>query len=296
MPSELLTFQTFKATEFRQVLLVTGIIVFRGLLRDYAYVNFLFLHSAIRCLCFYSESELHLNFAEQALKTFVEEVEQIYTRAFMSYNVHSLPHSVDDVRRHGSLDSISCFAFENVMGLFAKLLGKPALPLQQIYNRIMEIQANLDNDEIIESELPCGSKKHSREKFSFECKQFDKLKTDSYTHRTECPDNVVFIDNQVHVITNIVQRDGSYFVSVFSFREKKPFYDVGISSDQVGVFLVSDLSENSQLYPVESISKKCFSVPYSTVYDRTEPITGVDSSDDESLYEEHENSHIVALI
>lgn len=294
-PNELLTFKTFKATEFRQVLLVTGIIVFRGLLRDYAYVNFLFLHSAIRCLCYYSESEIHLNFAEQALKTFVDEVEQIYTKAFMAYNVHSLPHTVDDVRRHGSLDSISCFAFENVMGLFAKLLGKPALPLQQIYNRIMEIQKNLDIEEIIESELPYGSKGHTREKFSFECTQFDKLKTDTYTYRTECPNNVVFIDNQVHVIRNILQRDGLYFVRVRRFRRKKPFYDVGISSDQLGVFLVSDLSENSQLHPIESISNKCFMVPYSTVYDRNEP-TCVDSSDDESSYEEHENSHIVVLM
>lgn len=115
-PENISDFQNFKATEFRQVLLVTGIVTFREILPEYDYIHFLMLHAAIRCLVFYPDSLMHLTFAEHALKKFVENSEDVYSPSFMSYNVHGLLHLIEDVKNFGSVDDFSAFFFEKLEG------------------------------------------------------------------------------------------------------------------------------------------------------------------------------------
>ncbi|KAG1681458.1 hypothetical protein GQR58_011843 [Nymphon striatum] len=54
------------------------------------------------------------------------------------YNVHSLTHIVQDVRRYGPLDNISCFPYEKMLGKLKKMVRRPQNPVAQIMRRIAE--------------------------------------------------------------------------------------------------------------------------------------------------------------
>ena len=56
------------------------------------------------------------------------------------YNVHSLIHIVNDVRRYGCLDNISAVPFENYLGKLKKKIRRPQNPIAQIMRRLSERQ------------------------------------------------------------------------------------------------------------------------------------------------------------
>jgi len=88
---------------------------------------------------------MYLNFANLALQKFVNRWENLYGSIFNSYNVHGLLHLTDDVRRLGPLDSFSAFPYENNIMIFRKYCRKPGLFLQQIANRMAEIEPRTMN-------------------------------------------------------------------------------------------------------------------------------------------------------
>lgn len=87
----------WKATEFRQFLLYTGIVVLKSELDVTLYNNFLCLSVSMFLL---SNSELvhhYIDYVEQLLVYFVNETSDLYGENFVVYNVHSLTLVVDDV-------------------------------------------------------------------------------------------------------------------------------------------------------------------------------------------------------
>lgn len=110
------------------------------------YTHFLFLHAAIRILVSTSPSDIHSNFADLALRKFVNRCDNLYGPTFNSCNVHGLIHITNDVRQLGHLDSFSAFPYENNMASFRRYCRKPGSILQQISNRIseMEVHAPID--------------------------------------------------------------------------------------------------------------------------------------------------------
>lgn len=93
IPRELDKLSTFKAPEYRQLLLYTFIVVFRGVISDDQYNNFLLLHCAMRILLSDSSSE-NVNFADECLKRYVLDAEKIHGLQFLTYNSHGLLHFV----------------------------------------------------------------------------------------------------------------------------------------------------------------------------------------------------------
>ena len=85
-----------------------------------------------------SENEFYLDKSEALLIEFVKEFESLYTRNYLTYNVHNLLHIVDDVRRFGRLDLVSAFRFENLIGKLKKVVKSGNKPLEQIANRLAE--------------------------------------------------------------------------------------------------------------------------------------------------------------
>ncbi|XP_074099990.1 uncharacterized protein LOC141528050 [Cotesia typhae] len=116
-PRELDHISKFKATEFRQLLLYTFIVVFRGVICDNQYNLFLLLHSSMRVL---------LN----------NSSENVYGLKYLTYNAHGLLHLVSDYKLYGPLDSVSAFPYENSMPKYRDFVRKPEKPLQQIFHRI----------------------------------------------------------------------------------------------------------------------------------------------------------------
>lgn len=125
----------FKATEFRQFVLYTGVVFLKDFLSHRAYCHFLCLSLGYRLL--FSKVPV-LTVAQDLLEMFVSRFTQFYKDSSLSYNVHSLLHLVEDVELHGPVDNFSAYKFENCIRILGNLIRKTSAELQQVYNRIHE--------------------------------------------------------------------------------------------------------------------------------------------------------------
>lgn len=137
-PRELHFLSLWKATELRQFILYTGPIILKNYINKNIFKNFLTLHVAIRLLC--SPNLLHITYAESLLEHFVQSFAILYGSQHISHNVHALTHLADDVRKFGILDTFSAFRYENYLRKIKQFLRKAERPLQQIHNRLTELE------------------------------------------------------------------------------------------------------------------------------------------------------------
>lgn len=142
-PRKLKELPRYKATEFRQFVLYTGMVVLKGLIKDDMYYHFIHLSVAIRILSdeILCLNEDNLDLAKDLLNWFVDNASQLYTVWFMVYNVHVLSHIVDDVKAYGCLSDITAFDFENHLQVMKKFVRNANSPCTQVGKRIMELES-----------------------------------------------------------------------------------------------------------------------------------------------------------
>lgn len=243
----------YKATEFRQFLLYTGLVVTYGILNDQVYKHFLFLHSAIRILISNSPSKLQIRFAELALRS-----ENLYGSTFNSYNVHGLLHLTNDVRHLGSLDTFSAFPYENNMSIFRKYCRKPELPLQQFFNRMTEIELHgtnhkRDNNSSIHVFMQSGVNNNS---------QYRKITFNGISLGVDMRDSCCLLhDGSVCIVFEIVKNNNLYVLEVKKFLQIDDFYDIGILSSVLQVYKCSMLSNEIFRIHLQNIRAKCYKMP-----------------------------------
>lgn len=96
-PRSIIDCKRFKATEFRLLLLYTGPVLFKDILKSSYYHNFLCLSLATRILC--NQDDIQdlslLSFANDLLKHFIMNCKHLYKPYFITHNVHNLLHIVD---------------------------------------------------------------------------------------------------------------------------------------------------------------------------------------------------------
>ncbi|ODM87221.1 hypothetical protein Ocin01_19461 [Orchesella cincta] len=139
-PRSLKEIDHWKATELRQFLFYTGPVILRGILDDDHYLHFLSLSVAASIL---QNRALHIsynNYASELLQYFVKCFGKLYGKQYISYNVHGLIHVAEDCKQHGTLEDYSGFKFENHLQYIKRLVRAPNLPLQQVHNRIGELE------------------------------------------------------------------------------------------------------------------------------------------------------------
>ena len=85
---------------------------------------------------------LNLEYLQWLIQQFVYNSKYIYGNTFTVYNIHNLLHLPDDCEHYGSsLNSISCFPFENFLqGLKRSVRGK-SNPVVQVAKRQLEFQS-----------------------------------------------------------------------------------------------------------------------------------------------------------
>lgn len=264
-PRGLGAYKRFKATENRQFLLYTGVVVMFGILDEDVLLHFILLHAAIRSLSCKRESQ-NFQFAHLALRTYVEKCEAIYGIAFFSYNIHGLLHIVEDAKRFGPLDAYSAFPYENNMSVFRKYCRKPHLPLQQIANR--QAEQNRCRSVIVDNSSIEMFGRHEagplpRTISHLICQQFQRTKIGRWLFTRQIPDNCCILrDTTICVIDNIITLETINYLLVRKFRHVEDFYDVGIPSSSVGVFKCWALDNETYLVLFEEIFAECYRMPF----------------------------------
>ncbi|KYM96522.1 hypothetical protein ALC62_12823 [Cyphomyrmex costatus] len=224
-PRSLHDIDKWKATEFRQFLLYTGIVVLKSIMTLASYNHFLSLSIAIRIL---TDPKLCITFNEYAnslLMWFVSNYGDIYGDEYLSFNVHNLIHLANDVKTFGCLENFSCFKFENYMQKIKKKLHQSGKPLQELSNRIFE-------------ELQIPIQPCCIEQFPI----------------------VIYKPRSLNKVISYLQFK-SFKVSINEVDNCVLLYDRSCASERLSIFLISNsaISDIIQL-PITEIQKKCLKI------------------------------------
>lgn len=112
----------FKASEFRTWLYSTALPVFEKYMQEPYLGNFKKLVCGVALLNQESVSNSDIELARKILTSFVRQFQELYGLRNMSFNCHCVLHLADTVLMFGPLWVSSCFPFENINGLLARLV------------------------------------------------------------------------------------------------------------------------------------------------------------------------------
>ena len=270
----------WKATEFRQFLLYSGIVALKEHLQTDQYNHFLLLFVGIFCLASPELSRTHADYAHKLLVLFVQQAGNFYGRGFLVYNVHGLTHIPADVKRFGPLDCYSAFPFENFLAQLKRLIRKPQFPLQQVVRRLSErIQLGLpmkrDGKKIVNDE---PGKAHLRGPVPHNCnweRQFQQVYHNGLFYSVAGDGNkCVRIANSYFLIRNILTLNHSneIMIVVQQFLSVSDFFEFGDSpesmfkSSNLDVVKVSNLSRHFETRNLTEIRRKYVCFPYKTKF------------------------------
>lgn len=257
----------WKATECRQFLLYTGILVLKKELPSDIYSNFLSLHVAIRILCQKSTTEF-IEYADKLLHHFVKCFIDIYGPEFVFHNIHGLLHLTDCVKKLGPLDTFSAFPFESFMKELKSVLRKAEKPLEQISNRYAEMTlCDIISDD--KNILKINVKNvHYKGPLISGCfnPQYSKVQFPHFTLSINPPDNCCLIDKDIVCLENITMNiKGDYIVIGRKFEIVEELYNYPCSSTLLDIFKVNKLS-TLQVWPLYKIGCKFMKLPHTNGY------------------------------
>lgn len=111
-----------------------GPVLFKKILNNQIYLHYCLLHAAFKILCSSQFIHIFINEARIYLQKFFDIMSLLYGDTSMTINTHNLIHIVEDVEVFKcSLDNISVFPYENMLGKIRKLI------LTQACRRIHDI-------------------------------------------------------------------------------------------------------------------------------------------------------------
>ena len=260
-PRKLADIDRWKATEFRQLLVYTGPLVLRDGLPEELYKNFLLLFVAMYLLLCPSLCTAYCDYAQELLKHFVEHFSALYGTDNLVYNVHSLIHLPDAVRRFGSLDNISAFPFENFLGELKKMIRKPNFPLQQILCRMSERKGFRAKQ--------TQSSKHLRKEHHngpvpqelMPCLQYGEARLKNFRVSISKGNNCFKIGKGVVLVQNILAHNREIYVVFQEFSVVENFFSYPCHSSDLGIHHVSGLGRERKSAPISAIVQKCVLLP-----------------------------------
>lgn len=266
----------YKATEFRTILLYTGMVVFKDLLEPEVYTHFIRFCLAVRlCSCqTYVQNKKMRDLAKNLFSEFCAGFIIIYGKDSIVSNIHLVSHIIEDVERFGSLNDISTYPFENYLREIKSKVTASKQPVEQIARRIAEVSLDW-NDQI---GIIDPKTKHSNWlpvlKYEFKCKLYKNLTFATYQSiqitpnvylSTKKPGDKWFltVTNDIFEMKFATQIDSSYFVSGAKIENKGNFFVLPYSSIRTDIY-ISDGNRRSgnKLINISDIKAKMMCIFY----------------------------------
>lgn len=256
----------WKATEFRLFLLYTGPIILYNSLDSPQYKHFLNLHAAIFILNDDTLIENYLDVAKDLLQNFVKESKMVLGKSFIVFNVHSLIHLIEDVKKYGNINNFSCFPFESYLYTIKRKIHCGSNPLQQIHRRIEEYD-NLKISITLKNKSP-EPKQIYKEMYDvngchifFHCK---KLTFNNIFISVDKPDNCILTQhNKVCIIECIRFINNEFILDVHCFMHNFDLYEIPINSSNLNIFYVTKSTKGMSL-PLNHFKCKMLLLPHKT--------------------------------
>ncbi|XP_026466750.1 uncharacterized protein LOC113370294 [Ctenocephalides felis] len=270
-PRSLKYVRSWKATEFRQLLLYSGPVVLKSHISNDFYKNFLTLHVAIKILCSNTLLIDLLDYAEQLLHYFVESFKVLYGDHNVSHNIHNILHLANDARSFGTLDSFSAFKFENYMQVLKKYIRKSEKPLQQIYKRYFEVKEHFIGKDVrpVAMSRVCEKSMHFEGPLIEYCgnPQYKVVYCSDFTFNiNEKSDSFCALRNGK--IVNIINvafctKLNQLVIIGKEFKVKEDLYDHPCKSSLIGEYMLSETSD-LLTWPITEIIHKYVVFPLCT--------------------------------
>ena len=73
---------------------------------------------------------------------------------------------------------------------------------------------------------------------------------------------VVSKDDEIFIVSNILEKNGHVFLVVQKFQTVLDFYNVGVMSSSLGIWKCSNLSLEIKIVNINCIRAKCFRMPF----------------------------------
>lgn len=236
----------WKATEFRQFLLYTGVVVLKEILPLFLYNHFLLLHCTYRILLHPMAFNGDLTVVDKMIQRFVKNFSRYYGNSNVSYNVHNLLHLRECANQFGPLTDISAYPYENFMKSLKRKVKTPRHIGKQIFNQF-------SNAPILHIKLNNGPKKNRKgEVVSFQ--------RDTSYFTNETPNNICLCNGQYVLIVKIFEDGG---IIGKSFNHPKAFFKNTLNSMDLGICLVNFNNMGTEIkYNVQMITNKMIALPY----------------------------------
>ena len=251
-----------KATELRLFLLYIGIVALDcdGVAEN-VYKLFLILFGASRIVSspVLVLDEKFVNFAEKLFETFVQHSgdAQVCGKHFVSYNIHSLLHLVDDVRRYGVLTNFSAYPFENFLGVLKRLVRSGVNIPQQLARRLAEREGVYDDDVPVSE-----SEQFSLGPFNEKLGGHSYLACDSFVLIPQSKKDCFFkLANAVGKLKCISQVGSEVVVTADICNELGDFFTYPTSSKKIGVFVLKQWTSFNIKLGVSQIAGKVMVLP-----------------------------------
>ncbi|XP_011688165.1 PREDICTED: uncharacterized protein LOC105450146 [Wasmannia auropunctata] len=198
-----------------------------GILADRPLKSFMLLIRSLYTLLKTEITEAELRSTEYDLLQFVGECQILYGTSAMTFNVHSLLHVVQSVKKSGPLWATSAFPFENGIYLCKKWLNGPRIVSIQLSTKWLQSNLNVEkcNVELLgASDDPQDYDKYlislvvnnlnAKPKLFSRCKFKNAIfHGTSYSRRTRNDDSIVMLNcNKIIQIRLFVHVNGKYFV------------------------------------------------------------------------------------
>ena len=206
---------------------------------------------------------LYCDYANDLLVKFVKDVEVLYGKEALVYNVHCLVHLAADVKKLGCIQEFSAFPFESKLGHLKKLVHKPQHPIQQILRRLDGQKLHGSPSHSLTA--PAVKFEHSNgpllDGFT-NVVQYKRLHTDNFSLTLRKGNNCILTSYYIPAtVQNIVAKDSAIYLLCKTFRNVYDSFDYPVMSRALNIF-AADLEVDSLIaVKVDDVLCKCVWIP-----------------------------------
>ena len=236
--------ERWKATEYRQFLLFIMSVIYKKCLCDAQYNMIMLYFVAITLLTREDLYSKYIDYAEQLLLLFVKDCDANFGKEFIVSYLHNLIHLAEKVRRFGPLDKFSGFIFKNYLQVLKKAVKNSTNPLQQIYNRLSEIDNFLISSPVASMKTKLVPNKKTLDNLFF------KATYNGTIFSINNKDNFFLLKEKSVVSIDHFKLESDQLINFVckKFCNPIPLFTYPCSSEKLSIYLFTPIKQNALQY------------------------------------------------